>query len=624
MNAILDDDLSPMPLLTVILGYWLPLEWILRAESQLGNITLLEKFQVFGSSVFLNFLPATILLAAVVYLGGTLSIPTRFAYRRVIHWWMETTANLLVLLVTAVGTKRLLIGPATAPVMVKGLVLVAALILGAWLAKRRVFLTRNLSLPRLLALLCLPLAAGILTQEIASQPKRLVKNGAALHTSISSRRPDVFLLTLDALSSKHLSSYGYPRVTSPHLDAFAKDAILFREFYANANWTRPGVASLLNGTRPWTHAGDLGRPLRSVIETQNLLGCLARAGYDIRTVSSNPFADHTWQGTGAYFTEQFQSRSHSPLPIFLQRIIPSSLWVGYMGPAIYVRTLISAISRSPAQDRVQIPLAKALEMFGRAPSDQPCFFWVHLIPPHDPYATPSPYLGTFEPSPLGRHPWDSGSDYKFLAIRFPSRQPILEGRYDEGILFADAAFGILVAWLKAHNRFDNSLVVVSSDHGESFSHGYGGHGGPMLWEDLIRVPLLIKPPGHQGAVIVRSLYEQADLTPTILHLAGLPLPTGTEGQAYPLKPDDVPVFAMNRDLSSKDHTFSLAMRQGNWKYVTHFGQWVHPLPQRELYDLNQDPDENMNLIDRRPDIAGPMHQRIMEELAKRGLKPEAS
>ena len=529
-------------------------------------------------------------------------------------------ANLLILAVTALAIKLAWMGSETAPLWIKRGVLVF-LVLGALgLVWRGLFLARCLVIPRWIALCILPLALGFLTQEALIQQKRVQGRGPV---ALSRSAPDIILVTLDALSSRHLSCYGYSRPTSPHLDAFAQDAILFEGFYANANWTRPGFASLLNGARPWTHAGDLGRPLRSVRENQNLLGCLARAGYEIRTVSSNAFADHAWQGTPTRCTERVLVQGglfHTTVGLDL---LPSSVFANGVGPALYLQQGVPSLFQSPSRDRTRLPLAWAEEMLGRAPTGRPRFFWLHLVPPHDPYATPDPFLGRFEPSSLVRGVRESAADYRFAAGGNPERQKLLEGRYDEAVSYVDAAVGQLLDWLKAHGRFEGSLVVVSADHGESFSHGYGGHGGPLLTEDLVRVPCLIKPPGHTGAKRVSRLFEQADLAPTLLHMAGLPIPLGMEGQPYPLKAEGLPTFSMNRDLSTRKPTFSLAMRQGNWKYVVHFGPWAQPWPRRELYDLDRDPNENQNMIEGRPEIVGPMHRRILEELTKRGLKPEA-
>lgn len=96
LNALLEHDLSPMPLVTVFLGYWLPLEWMLRGWVMLGSTTPLEKCQALGASVLLNFLPAALAVALLIYLGGALSLFARVPYPRAVSWGMGHGANLLI------------------------------------------------------------------------------------------------------------------------------------------------------------------------------------------------------------------------------------------------------------------------------------------------------------------------------------------------------------------------------------------------------------------------------------------------------------------------------------------------------------------------------------------------
>ena len=245
------------------------------------------------------------------------------------------------------------------------------------------------------------------------------------------------------------------------------------------------------------------------------------------------------------------------------------------------------------------------------------------MPPHDPYAVFGPELGFFEPSPRARLSTNSSAKLGFYANDQIPKQSVLEGRYDESILSVDRAVGELLQWLKLKGTLDQTMVILSADHGESFGHNYGGHGGPLLTEDLVRVPLIIKPPLHKGMIIVKEPYEQIDIAPTILKMADLTIPWGMEGCAYPTRPTRQPVFTMNRDMSGSKPTINIGMRSESWKYVAHFGSWAYPWPQRELYDLERDPNEHNNLVGRRPDIAAVMHQRILGELAMRGVKPGA-
>lgn len=214
------------------------------------------------------------------------------------------------------------------------------------------------------------------------------------------------------------------------------------------------------------------------------------------------------------------------------------------------------------------------------------------------------------------------SHYGFGTETDPRYHGLLEARYDEAIRCMDDGLGRLFDWMKATGRYDRTLIVITADHGESFTHGYGGHGGPLLTEDLIHIPCLIKRPYQHTAERDDRLYEQCDLAPTILQMAGLPVPPGMEGYPISQKPEGLPVFAMNHDLQAGTRTFSVAIRLGDWKYVEHWGKWTAPWPQRELYDLASDPGEDRNLVSLRPDKAADLRGRILAELARRHIDPE--
>ena len=147
------------------------------------------------------------------------------------------------------------------------------------------------------------------------------------------RRPDIILVTVDTLSAGHLHTYGYSRPTSPHLDDFSSESIFFENFYANANWTRPGVASILNGAGPLTHRGDSGIPPERVTEAQNLISRVAAAGYDIRIVNSNYFSDLEYQGVETVPDRRATLYFHTYMGQLLKERLPSAFLASLIGPS---------------------------------------------------------------------------------------------------------------------------------------------------------------------------------------------------------------------------------------------------------------------------------------------------
>jgi len=619
--AILNSPLSPFSLVVVFVGYWMPLEWMRYGAGLVGNSTWNERALVIATSIPLNYLPAALLAALGVYiLAGLLSFLPGIFFRKC----AEGGLNVMTLFTLFAVTIRTLKPPSLAlgNGWTKAAILSGLLILAFWLTKEGIRPAQWLLVPRIIVGTGLPVAFALLLLEwgggIRYRPDSTPSpvRGA---DATSQSRPDIVLITVDTLSAGHLHTYGYQRPTSPHLDEFSRKSILFDHFYANANWTRSGVASILNGARPWTHWGDLGIPFYRITDGQNLLNRLADAGYDIRTVSSNDFADLEWQGVATIPAQRAVLNGH-PFYLAMNRRFPVDFLDRQQGPERILQDFVGILRlKLSIEKKVTEYKAQSEFLLLSAPANRPLFFWLHISSPHSPYAAPAPYLGVFESSPTARTSATSDPPLNFHAPMTLERARVLEGRYDEGVLMADDAIGNVLEILKKQGRFDRSLIVVTADHGESFDPSYGMHGGPLLLDEIIHIPCLIKPPFYYGSQRVSRLFEQADVLPTILTYAHLQVPAGVEGQAYPEKLENLPIFSMNRDLQMGEHTLNVGMRDGDWKYVLHLGRWNHPWPQRELYNLALDPKEQLNLVDREPARSEAMRQRILQEVTRHGI-----
>jgi arylsulfatase A-like enzyme len=578
---------------------------------------------VVATSALLNFFPAALLIAAIAYvLAGVISLLFRVSFKHA----AEKSIAFVTFLACIYCTERLLkfYSPhlAAIPGWLKAVILSILALGSLWLTLRNIKLMQWMLIPKYITWAVMPLALILVFVEMGHvwlSRYNIHKTSSVLAEAgpNGNRRPDIILITVDTLSAGHLHTYGYSRPTSPRLDEFSSQSILFENFYANANWTRPGIASILNGAGPWTHLGDVRIPPQRVTEAQNLIGRLNDAGYDIRTVSANDWADLEEQGVEIVPDRRAMLYFNSFMGRLLGERLPSAYLASLVGPI----EILSPTDREFLKGKTNEYVPKSEALLINAPSDRPLFFWLHIMSPHEPYATPPPYLGTFEPSPMARTPWSSRAQFGFSSnINISSgRQRILAGRYDEAVLMADDVIGHFLDVLKSQGRFDRSLVVITADHGESFIPQYGDHGGPVLTEELIRVPCLIKPPLYRGSKQESLLFDQSDLAPTMLSFAGLPVPAGMEGQAYPSKPNNVPIFSINHDLQAGTNTLSVALRDGDWKYVLHLGPWKVPWPQRELYNIAKDPNESTNLVEREPERAESMRQHVMQELARHGV-----
>lgn len=460
-------------------------------------------------------------------------------------------------------------------------------------------------------------------------------NPAAYHLA-AVPKPHILLVTIDALSAEHMSLYGATRETTPRLDAFAHEAITFDHAYANGNFTTPSTASILTATRPWTH-----RSLQLVswpvpdVRRNSLPALLRLAGYQTGYVATNPLAGAARNGFGAYFNFRSSDRVPSVLLCgdrlsILLRYHCAATSLPPFSAAELLRQFIT-FNRDNRHYDPRLAMQPALEWLIAVDKRTPIFLWVHFLPPHSPYAAPKPWLGEFDSSLTARSGIDSETAFAFPFGRVPKqRAAVLEARYDESIKYVDSYVGEFLQ-RALHLLGPNTAVVVTADHGESFAHGYGGHGGPCLFESLIHIPLLVKLPYENRDARISAQAEQVDIAPTLAQLAGIGPPPSWEGRSLlelvrssqmgapaPVKP----AFAMNFEENprrSKLVNGSVAVVDGRWKLVHFMGALHYPLmPQLhdELFDVAADPQEVTNRISDEPAEADRLRELITSKLVE--------
>ena len=472
-----------------------------------------------------------------------------------------------------------------------------------------------------------------------------VKRAASGEVSAPSARPGaphIVLLTIDALSAQHMSLYGAQRQTSPLLDAFGKQASVFERAYANSNYTTSSISSIITGTRPWTHRAFqiFSWP---TLETRrdSLPAALERAGYSTGYVATNSYAGASRLGLGPYFGFAASDRVPMDLacPDRVAVVLPYACPASQLMPLLLAEKLwfkLRASSPAMVANRHYDPsesVQTALAWLKTVDKSRPVFLWLHLFPPHAPYAAPVPWLGHFDPSAEGRDidGTDPVENFVFRELT-PQRVRVLDARYDEAVLYVDSYAGAFLTEALA-TLGDNTAVVIMADHGESFANGYGGHGGPGLYDSIVHVPLIVKLPHQTDALRMTAPVEQIDIAPTLAALAGVAPPASWEGQSLlPLWHEDQTaanapsrtVFTMNFEENSGTAaltTGALAVVQGPWKLIHYLGRLHYPnmppLPD-ELYDLAGDPGETTNRAADSPAV----HERLSElaaaELGRHG------
>jgi arylsulfatase A-like enzyme len=248
---------------------------------------------------------------------------------------------------------------------------------------------------------------------------------------------------------------------------------------------------------------------------------------------------------------------------------------------------------------------------------QPNFTYIHLLPPHAPYAPARAYQELFDdgwaPPPKKKHRLAAGvSEDRMNAQR---RQ------YDQFVANIDAELGHLLDGLEAAGLMENSYIVFTSDHGEIFERGAVGHPNALIFEPNIRVPLLVHTPGQRQRADIHALTSNVDLLPTFLHLAGLPPAEWAVGQVLPgLGGANDPqrsiyvVEARNNPAQQPLKKASLGLIRWPYKLVHYLGYRSYS-DEFEMYDLQNDPDELHNLYPDHP-LAAEMKAELYEQATR--------
>jgi len=401
----------------------------------------------------------------------------------------------------------------------------------------------------------------------------LLALAAAACARSADERPSAVLVVFDTTRFDHTSLADYARETTPRLRELAVEGASFRVAYAPTSTTGPTHATLFTGLSPLRHGVTKnGAPLPPAATT--LAERLRAAGYRTAGFASSFVISRRFgfdQGFGD-FDDAFERSTSTFTPEF---------WEGLEIEGGFDRRGDETTRRA----------LRWLESNGRR---GPFFLFVHYFDPHAPYAPPADYEGRFAPGP------EAGALARDVA------------RYDEEIAFTDAQLGELLDGLGRLGLAERTVVAVTADHGEGLmDHGHMEH-GVHVYEEQVRVPLLIRWPGRIAAGLrFDEPVALLDLAPTLGELLELPAPdAGFEGRSLApallgretLRP--APVFLYRRHFSGERRGDQfvkgekLGVREGRFKYIDGPEEGT-----RELFDLEADPGERRNLVAEQPETA---------------------
>jgi arylsulfatase A-like enzyme len=338
--------------------------------------------------------------------------------------------------------------------------------------------------------------------------------------------PPIVLISLDTVAARNLSVYGYPRKTSPRLEELACEAVVFERCLANSTWTVPSHMALMTGLHAGVHARhpvlepgvepDLSEMWQLDERRWTLAEALRAAGY-----RTGGFVDSLWLSGRLAFDQGFELYDDSAARIELDR----------------------------TEGGIEHVSALALSWLAE-PDERPPFLFLHCFDAHGPYTVPEPWKGQLAGRTISQ-PLSSafagvldrcfGGIHSYIAAPYansdgiPKRLPTdpIADAYDEGLLALDARLGAFMDRLRESGLWDEAVVIVTSDHGESMTEHdfFFAHG--MAYDSVLRVPLLVKlPRGEQGGRRIAQGVQLVDLYSTILELAGLdPSNRGRHGRS---------------------------------------------------------------------------------------------
>jgi len=349
--------------------------------------------------------------------------------------------------------------------------------------------------------------------------------------------PNVVLVVLDAVRQDHLSCYGYDRPTTPELDAFAADATRYDRAFAAAPWTPPSHGALFSGKYP-SHNGVFGSTPLYGEDQPHVAELLSDAGY-----ATFGFSNSFHTSTDRRFDRGFD---------FYHDILALPRFAGKMyEPSLdYVRHLSDYFRKG--YDDSSFQLRRLRTQIRRR--DQPFFGFINLNSAHAPYDPPEPFRSEFLASVPDLDEADAVdaqtvADEDGYPVAMGERElsenawAFVRALYDGEIRYMDHLLGQFFQFLRQEGVFENTLVVVTADHGELFGeHGLVYHQFSLA-EELIRVPLLVKRPGQTDGTVDDDLVSLVDLAPTVLDAAGQSVPAEMDGQVFGSDPGHEAVFA---------------------------------------------------------------------------------
>lgn len=462
-----------------------------------------------------------------------------------------------------------------------------------------------------MATIAAKLALALAAQEGAhdAAPAAPVPAAASAQREPRTTRSVLFYL-IDTCRADRMSVNGHERPTTPALERLAARGVRFANCFSQAPWTKPSMSAILTGCYP------------SVTGMTGLLDQLDNRFFTL---------PEAFKGAG-WYTAGF---STNPL---MGRL--SNYAQGF-------RRFTEATTIIPNGDPIHFASGSARRMNEKvlpwlAEHDSwPYFLYCHSVDPHEEYEPAPEYLAMFA-DPSGeeefRRQWQALLDAQPVKVANYCAPPVFEKAgvdavsfidygidlYDADVRANDDEIGRLLAALEARGDLDDMIVVITADHGEEFMEHGGTSHAFLLWNELIHVPLIVVAPGLlPEGLVVEEPVQSVDLYPTLCELAGVPVPDGLQGRSFLSLleggvGDGRAIFAENHEAPGSEQFFvrqgnTLAVIEGPWKLILNLRSPTHrQRPRRELYRLDRDFAEQVDLAAQEAEVADRLESMVLE------------
>jgi choline-sulfatase len=463
-------------------------------------------------------------------------------------------------------------------------------------------------------------------------------------------KKNVLIVVFDAFSAYHISFYGYGRETTPNLSRLTERAIVYHNHFAGGNFSTPGTASLFTGVHPWRHRAF---KLFDTVDESFVNRTMFHAFGDYYRIvySHNPLV--------TTLLDQFAANLDDYVPLerffitndgLIERLFHNDNDIASIGwertikkedgysyslflSELYKQYQINKIAKLGPLFPLGLPNIRGDNYFvletamdwleaqiGKIP--QPFLGYFHFMPPHQPYRTERDFYNHFANDSL--KPVSKPEDL-FTQNLPPKVLELRRREYDEFILYVDREFGKLFDQMESLGLLDDTWVILTSDHGELFERGIRGHLTPVLYQPVVRVPLVIFEPGRRTRADVYNSTSAVDLLPTLLHVTGGQTADWTEGTILPPFSDQGQdpnrrIYVLQAKDTKKQAPITkatLILIRGRYKLMYFFGyEELNGKERVELYDIEKDPEELNNLYSTEAGIGNELLDELRAKLAE--------